>query len=155
LGRGDVEVITGAATIVMLKLPELNPPRLSFTLMLAIVGPPAVVGVPDITPAALRLKPTGRAPPCNTQAYGATPFVAAMAWLYAAPTPPAGSGEVVVMLGGPAMVSVKFLVTPPPKASVSPTVKVVVPTAVGIPDNTPAPDRVNPAGKGPLCTDQV
>ena len=54
-----------------------------------------------------------------------------------------------------ATVSVKARVAIAATESLDLTVKVAVPAIVGVPLKTPAVDRVNPAGKGPVVTLQL
>lgn len=72
---------------------------LSVTLM-TNVDEPAVVGVPDNTPAADSVKPAGNVPEFNVHVREPVPPVAANVWEYAVAgeeTPP-GSGDAVVMV---------------------------------------------------------
>ena len=78
---------------------------------------PAAVGVPEITPDELRLKPAGRVPELTDQLYGGVPPVAARVTLYAELTTPTVSGEVVVI------VRVVGGVVPPPLPPPQPTKK--------------------------------
>ena len=61
---------------------------------------PAVVGVPDTTPADDRARPGGSAPRLSDQEYGEAPPVATMVCEYCTPTTPEGSGEELATLNG-------------------------------------------------------
>lgn len=84
---------------------------------------PFVVGVPEIAPAALRLKPAGRVPAVILHEYGLTPLVAASVAEYAVPTVPAAS-EVVVTAGGGTRLMVSVAVLVPSDIDVAVTVAV-------------------------------
>ena len=66
-------MITGPAIIVIARLALPLPPKPSMTVAVNVVGPPAVVGVPDITPVVLSAKPEGRLPDVTVQVNGTTP----------------------------------------------------------------------------------
>ena len=115
---------------------------------------PAVVGVPVIAPAALRLKPGGGMPVAIAHVYGAVPPAACSVWLYGVPITPLGrlvvvtvSAEPTTMLSPPVAVSAL--------ASLTLTVKLEVPAVVGVPVIAPAALRLKPAGKLPVAIDQV
>ena len=94
----DVVVMLGGAMIVITRLAvALRWVGLveSVTVTTAVLLP-AVVGLPPITPVdALMLRPVGS--PVADQVYGVVPPLAATVALYAVPTTPPGSGEVVVI----------------------------------------------------------
>jgi hypothetical protein len=115
---------------------------------------PAVVGVPDSTPAELSVRPAGREPEFTDQVYGVVPPVAVRVTEYGTPTVPAGGAEKFVVTPVP-MVSVVASVAICPRASVTLAVKLNVPVAVGVPVSTPLAFRVIPAGRLPEATDQV
>jgi hypothetical protein len=83
--------------------------------------------------------------------------VAASVCEYAVPTVPLGSGELVVIdKGAGLIVSANALVVVCVPLSAACTVKLAVPTAVGVPLNTPLPlDRLSPAGSAPAVTDHL
>lgn len=120
------------------------------------VDVPAVIGVPVMAPVlALIERPAGRLPTLMVNVSGANPPVAETVWLYAVPTVPPGN-EVVVMLGAPAgftfMVSEADVAESGPALleSVTLTVKVDVPAAVGVPVIAPVlPFKFKPAGRLP------
>ena len=65
----------GAGAIVMCNALEAD--RLAASVTLAVKSkPPAVVGVPETTPAPDKVKPAGRVPPADDQVYGVVPPVA-------------------------------------------------------------------------------
>ena len=61
---------------------------------------PALVGVPLIVPALLKLRPAGNAPDAIVQEYGIVPPVAVSVNEYAFPTMPFGTEAVVIVSGG-------------------------------------------------------
>jgi hypothetical protein len=119
---------------------------------LAVAAP---VGVPLITPAADRVKPAGSAPPAMDHVYPDVPPEAARVCEYATPIEPPGKGEAVVMesVVGLIVIERAFVVDCDP-ASLTRTVKLTVPAAVGVPLITP-PDKANPAGNGPVASVHV
>lgn len=99
----DAVVMVGGAMIVIARLAvAVRCVGLveSVTVTTAVLAP-AVVGLPLMTPVeALMLRPAGR--PVADQVYGVEPPLAATVALYAVPTTPPGSGEVVVIETVPA-----------------------------------------------------
>jgi hypothetical protein len=67
----------------------------SVTLTVVLKEPEAV-GVPEMVPAADRVKPAGRAPELMLQVYGVVPPLAARVVEYAVPTWPEGTEVVVI-----------------------------------------------------------
>ena len=91
---------------------------------------PAVVGVPEITPAVERVKPPGNVPVSTLHVIGVSP-VAASVWLYAVPTVPLGN-DAVVMVGLPPPPPVG-----PPSGSPQPAIeKMITATRAIIPRGT-------------------
>ena len=153
-----VVVIVGAVPIVgstvMLKLAVSLPPV--FVALTVKLYVPIAVGVPEITPAGLSVKPTGKLPAVISQVIGAVP-VAASVWLYAVPAITLGKEAVVItggVRGAGSTIMLKLTVSAPP-VFVALTVKVNVPSAVGVPEITPEELRDKPAGKLPTVTSQV
>ena len=68
---------------------------------------------------------------------------------------PAGSEDVVTVRGGGLMVRVSGAVADVDALSVTFTVKLAVPAALGVPDIVPPAERASPAGSDPLETDHV
>jgi hypothetical protein len=118
---------------------------------------PAVVGVPEITPPALKLSPAGRLPVWRDQEYGVTPPVAANVWLYATPIWPLGRLDVVTdRSAGITTLSAWSSVSGVLWESVTLTVKFEVPAVVGVPEIVPVElPRDSPAGRLPDRTDHV
>jgi hypothetical protein len=120
---------------------------------------PAVVGVPEMVPARLKVRPAGKAPDEMVQAYGVSPPVAAKVDEYAVPLVPFGSDEVVIESGCTEFdtVSASDLVALclGEDESSSLTVKVDDPVVVGVPEIVPAALRLRPAGKAPEETLQL
>ena len=117
---------------------------------------PAWNGMPVIAPLVLRVKGRGSVPARTVNVYGAVPPVALSAWLYAAPSVPAGSGQAVAIAGadGAAFTvneqAFVFVCGFGAVASFTRTLNVAVPATVGVPETTPAAGSVIPAGKLPL-----
>jgi len=117
------------------------------------------VGVPEIRPVPLSIKPCGNVPALIVNVSVPNP-VAVTGWLYAVPATPAGS-VVVVMFGGAgklitilrawvAVIGVMVL------ESVTLTVKFTVPLGpVGVPEIVPVLLRVRPAGNVPALMENV
>ena len=79
-GVGEVKL--GAATMLIVSILEAVPPAVSVTLKVMEVGPPAVVGVPEMTPVdALRDRPLGSVPDVIDQVKGRLPAVAPRVWV--------------------------------------------------------------------------
>lgn len=68
---------------------------------------------------------------------------------------PFGSEVGVIEIVGQTMVSEYDLLAVQPALSVTRTLKLAVPAAVGVPEITPPAERVNPAGNVPSDSDQV
>ena len=99
--------------------------------------------------------PAGGVPLLTDQVYGEVPPVTVSVSVYAALTSPDG-GAAKLSTGPPTTVIEVALVALWPLASVTLTVKLEVPSAVGVPASTPVDAfRVIPAGGVPLLTDQV
>ena len=90
---GDVLLIVIDSNFVAVRL------LLSVTLRVAEFGPPAVVGVPEITPLELSDRPGGNVPEAMVQVYGAVPPVADSVCEYAKPTLPFCKVFVVIARG--------------------------------------------------------
>jgi hypothetical protein len=73
----------------------------SVTLTVKFAVPLGPVGVPEIVPAPLRVRPAGNVPALMENVTVPAPPVFAIAWLYAVPSTPAGS--VVVVMAGTAV----------------------------------------------------
>jgi hypothetical protein len=76
------------------------------------------------------------------------------AWEYPAPTVPGGNDEVVTLNAGALIVNESGALTDTEALSVTFTVKLDEPAAVGVPEIV-LPARLSPAGSDPLATDQV
>ena len=100
---------TGAVVTVMDKNFVLLP-----TLLVAFISKsevPAVVGVPEISPAVESVKPLGRLPKFNDQVIGIVPVAASCA-LYAVPVTPPGSVDVVMVGGSSTVIDNAFVSLP-------------------------------------------
>jgi hypothetical protein len=80
---------------------------------------------------------------------------AASACEYDVPTTPLGKVEVVTVTGAGPIVTVSEAVSDPDAESVTRTEKVLLPAALGVPERTPAAERLNPAGSVPLASAQL
>jgi len=118
---------------------------------------PLAVGVPEITPvAALRVRPPGRAPEDTDQVKAGVPPLADRELVYAVPTLPEASEGLIVNAGGAITIeNGDELVCAGVLESLTVTVKLTVPLAVGVPETMPvAGFKPRPAGRLPE-TDQV
>jgi hypothetical protein len=111
-----------------------------------------LVGVPEIKPVELRVRPAGRVPEVIDQVYGGTPPVAASDEVYGTPIDPAVSGDVVVIESGGLTVMVSVTMSTAAVGvceSVTETLKVDEPSVVGVPLMTPPVLMVRPGGRVP------
>jgi len=115
------------------------------------VDDPAAVGVPDIPPPLLSVKPGGRAPADTLQLYGDVPPVADAEELYAVPTVPFGSEVVVIEIGAvPVAIETVYACEPaPPPESNTCSVNVNEPAVVGVPEIPPRVLNIKPGGSTP------
>jgi hypothetical protein len=123
------------------------PPALSVTCAVKLYEP-TVVGVPLSAPPLESVSPAGSAPPVTAHVYGGVPPVAVKFCEYATPGVPPGSVVEVVIVGGAvaSTVSSTHPLTIFPSPSDTWTLKRNVPSAVGVPDRTPALESVSPPG---------
>jgi hypothetical protein len=114
---------------------------------------PAVVGVPVISPVSgFKFKPGGKAPLAMVYVYGSVPPSATIAESYGSPVSPLAGHATGSGIGG-------FMVMPhspegtlSPSESVTSTVKLKVPSVVGVPVIAPVLGfRVRPGGKAPFA----
>jgi hypothetical protein len=152
-GRDDVVIVTAGGLIVSDSAAVVETDALSVTRTVKVFGP-GVVGVPDIVPTAARLNPAGSDPADTDHAYGCEPPAAASTCEYAAPTVPAGSDDVMILKVGGLIVSDSDAVVEFDARSAARTVKLLDPAALGVPDNVPPADKLNPCGNDPLTKDQ-
>ena len=101
MARAGAETVNGAGLMASVIAPEVAlsgvaAASVTLTVKLAETG---VVGVPEITPALLRLSPAGSAPEARVQVRVPVPPVAASAALYAVPTVPPANAPLVVIAG--------------------------------------------------------
>jgi len=118
---------------------------------------PVALGVPVIAPVlAVSDKPAGRAPAMTDHVYGIVPEPASSIVLYTTPEVPLGNSIVVTATPGAATIMLSASEAVLEFASVTLTVKLLVPVAVGAPEITPVlavSDK--PAGKEPELIDHV
>ena len=152
-GSDDVMTLKVIGLIVSDSAAVVETDALSVTRTVKLLGP-CVVGVPDIVPTAARLNPAGSDPPDTDQAYGCEPPAAASTCEYAAPTVPAGSDDVRILKVGALTVSDSDAVVEFDARSAARTVKLLDPAALGVPDNVPPADKLNPCGNDPPTRDQ-
>ncbi len=154
--------IVGAVVVVELSPPELAATILSvrdcvaepaeFCAVTVNVYLPVAVGVPEITPALLRVSPVGRLPDVTDHVMGVVPVEDKTA-LYAVPDVPE-ERLVVVIAGLPGTVGAAIVIVKEldalPTEFVACTVNVNVPVAVGVPEISPEALSVRPPGSAPL-----
>ncbi len=159
--------IAGAVLVVELPPPELAATILSvscraadpaeFCAVTVKVYLPVAVGVPEITPAALRVSPAGRLPELTDHVMGVVP-VAVKTALYAVPAVPE-ERLVVVIEGLPGTVGVAIVIVKDidavPTEFVACTVNVKVPACVGVPEMSPDVLSSRPLGSAPLVRAHV
>jgi hypothetical protein len=127
-----------------------EPASVTLTVTIAL---PAVVGVP-LTTHPVRLRPSGNVPVIE-QLYGEVPPFAVIVELYATPTVPFGSVFVMFRaLGAITIVSFALMLCVGLLESVTFTVTVELPAAVGIP-LTAQPVRLIPAGSVPAVIEHA
>ena len=114
---------------------------------------PAAVGVPEIAPP-VSVSPAGKVPLASAHVYGGVPPDAPSACEYALPTTPFGNPDVVTVRDAGLMVSDSDAVAVFDALSVTRTVNVLAPAAVGVPEIVP-PVSVSPAGNVPLAIAHV
>ncbi len=118
---------------------------------------PVPRGVPIMMPlAGFRTMPFGRIPLVTVQfLYGGVPPAAVSGCEYSANTMPLGSGFVVMVTGLVTVMENAWAGEVAPGLSWTVTLKLEVPTAVGVPLMVPLEDpRVKPLGSDPLLTVQ-
>ena len=116
---------------------------------------PAIVGVPENTPALLMVTPAGRAPAEIDQVTGGVPPLKDIAALYAAPTVPLGNDAVVICSGGGLTTSVKARCAVWAAASVTRMVTPKLPALAGVPVMEPLVLKLRPPGNAPAITAYV
>ena len=121
------------------------------------VDAPLPVGVPEITPALDSVRPVGRVPDASDHVYPGVPPAALSVALYELPFLPAARFVDVIDSPEAEIVSdsCAVAVCAGDPLSVTATVNVAVPVAVGVPEILPALESVNPAGKLPDASDHV
>jgi hypothetical protein len=151
-GNDDVVIFNAGALIRIERAAFVEREPLSVTLT---VKPdvPAAVGVPEIVLPA-RVNPAGSDPLATDQVYGGVPPDAFSVCEYPTPTVPAGNDEVLMFNAGALIVSDSPALADPEALSVTLTVKLDDPAAVGVPEIVP-PARFSPAGSDPVTTDHV
>jgi hypothetical protein len=106
----------------------------SVTVTVKFEVPGVPLGVPEMIPLLLSVKPAGRLPPVTAQLYGGTPPVASSIWLYAVPSDPPGNVVVAIVNAGAAVtVIVIALLAELPASSVTSKVINALPAPVGVP----------------------
>jgi hypothetical protein len=110
---------------------------------------PDAVGVPLIAPLPLSDNPAGKLPVVTLHVYGGVPPLPLSIAEYAAPAMPSGKLVVVTESVAGAIVIDNCFVAVCDAPSVTRTVNVAFPAAVGVPVMTPFPFSDNPAGKLP------
>ena len=116
---------------------------------------PTTVGVPLATPAAESVTPAGKVPAVTDQLYGAMPPLGASVVEKGVLTMAFGRFCVPTLRVVAFTVSENCWLTLCAEASVTFTVKLDVPMAVGVPLRTPAEESAMPAGRVPAETENV
>jgi hypothetical protein len=147
---GNEDVVTskvaGATVIDKAEVSVLDPLSVTFTVKFDV---PNAVGVPDMVPPAERVSPAGKVPTDTVQVNGGVPPTAFKLCEYGVPSVACGSGlPLMDNAAGLTAIDRPAVVVRAP-LSVTLTVKLDDPAAVGVPDIVPAPDNVRPAGKAP------
>ena len=152
-GSGEGVTIASAVGLLIVKVRALDAvePTWSVTCTVKLLVP-AVVGVP-YNWLMFRVKPAGSVPEMMAQVYCGVPPLAPSDPMYVVPTVP-GNSELVVIHSAELIVKANALDAVALALSVTCTVKLLVPDALGVPLNTPAPLRVKPAGREPEITVQ-
>jgi hypothetical protein len=78
-----------------------------------------------------------------------------LGWEYALPTMPPFNDAVVILRLGAETVNASDTVTVAPELSFTAMEKTEVPTTVGVPLSAPPADRVSPAGRNPVASENV
>jgi hypothetical protein len=113
---------------------------------------PAVVGVPDIWPAALSATPAGNWPEVTAHVYGAVPPDAVIDVVYGCATVAFGSADVVMERTAPTCIP-RLLDVCCPVESFACTVKLYDAAVNGVPESVPESGvRLIPAGS---CPDEI
>jgi len=162
-GSDDVVIERGATPWAMVTVKDLAP--VSFgddesATRIVKLDDPAVVGVPESVPPALRFKPFGRTPEEMLQLYGATPPVAVRVEEYEVPVVPFGSEEVVMVGSDPAdatlIVNDCSAVCAGADESTTSMLNVDACAVVGTPETVPLfESMLRPAGRLPTTVAQV
>ena len=152
LDNEDVVTVSVAAVMVIVSDAVAVCEALSVARTVKVLDP-AAVGVPAMV-APVSVRPAGRVPLASDQVYGAVPPDAASDCEYAVPTTPFGNDDVETVSVAGLIAIVSDAVAVLEALSVTRTVKVLDPAAVGVPAMV-APVSVSPAGRVPLASDQV
>ena len=148
LAGGAALVNTGACTMVIEKFCSAlgNTPLDAVSVPLKV---PHAVGVPEITPAAVIVKPVGR--PVTAKVGDGLPL-ATDAWLYGVPTLPVAGGMLLVNSGASRMVMENAWVASGCKPLDALIVPLKAPTTLGVPWISPSASSVRPVGNPPDVT---
>jgi hypothetical protein len=161
---GKVGGVTASAASTLIEIDpdttELPCESVIFAVKVKVPGTAVGEIVPLTLPVLLRLKPVGRPPELIVQLIGPTPPVSVKAVdTYAAPASPVVGKDpaAVVIVRIPLIVMVRLPVAVwlGVAESVTVTVKLNVPAAVGEPEIVPEPLKVRPVGREPEVTAQV
>ena len=151
-GNDDVDTASVAGVMVIVSDAVAVRDALSVARTVKVLDP-AEVGVPAMV-APVSVSPAGKVPLASDQVYGGVPPDAASDCEYAVPTTPFGNDDVETVSVAGLMVIVSDAVAVCDALSVTRTVNVLDPVAVGVPAMV-APVSVSPAGSVPLASDQV
>ncbi len=137
---------TAGLTVTARFCEALTAPAASVTVTEKLKGVAELTtgAVPDSVPDDERLSHVGRPLACHVK--GVVPLLSAKVWLYGPPDIPAGS-DVVVTEGAGLIVRANVLVVEDDRMSVTRTVKLTGPAAVGVPLSTPVLVMVSQSGR--------
>ena len=150
---GGPLVIEAACCTAIVKLRGVDPKLL--VAVTVAVNEPATVGVPESKPAELNVNSGGRLLPVASEKVAAGGPTAMKVKLYAVPIMTVEGGAPLTNSGARSTVIVKLWVAAVPTPLLAFTVPVKVPVASGMPESTPAGDKLNPAGRVPEAREKV
>jgi hypothetical protein len=151
-GTDDVVITSAGGLIVSDSAAVVEAEALSVTLTVKLADP-AAVGLPEIVPPGDIFSPAGSDPLTIDQEYGGEPPDAASACEYPIRTVPTGSDDVVITSAGGLIVSDNAVVAEAEALSVTLTVTLADPAAVGLPEIVPPGDKLSPSGSDPFASD--
>jgi hypothetical protein len=138
---------------VIVRVKVVDAVALAWSVAVKVIEPvKGPVGVPVITPSAVKMMPTGISDGVD-QEYGGRPPMASVVAVYELPAVPVGRVLVVIAMVAIEHVSVAEACWPELSATV--TAKVYGPGRVAVPVRRPSAARIKPGGSEPEASDQV